>query len=44
MTSFIAGVMSQQAAASRIVFSFARDDMFPGSRVFSQITRKHASP
>ncbi|MFE9032041.1 APC family permease [Streptomyces iakyrus] len=44
MTSFIAGVMSQQAAASRIVFSFARDDMFPGSRVFSQITRKHRVP
>ncbi|MDX2602365.1 amino acid permease [Streptomyces caniscabiei] len=44
ITSFVAGVMSQQAAASRIVFSFARDDMFPGSRVFSQITRKHRVP
>lgn len=44
ITSFIAGVMSQQAAASRIVFSFARDDMFPGSRVFSQITRRHRVP
>ncbi|MFI6370617.1 APC family permease [Streptomyces sp. NPDC050546] len=44
ITSFIAGVMSQQAAASRIVFSFARDDMFPGSRVFSQISRRHRVP
>jgi len=44
MTSFIAGVMSQQAAASRIVFSFARDDMFPGSRVFSKISRTHRVP
>lgn len=44
ITSFIAGVMSQQAAASRIVFSFARDDMFPGSRVFSKISRKHRVP
>jgi amino acid transporter len=44
LTSFIAGVMSQQAAASRIVFSFARDDMFPGSRVFSQVSRRHRVP
>ncbi|MFF3940541.1 APC family permease [Streptomyces phaeofaciens] len=44
LTSFIAGVMSQQAAASRIVFSFARDDMFPGSRVFSKISRRHLVP
>ncbi|KAK1177864.1 amino acid permease [Streptomyces sp. NBS 14/10] len=44
ITSFIAGVMSQQAAASRIVFSFARDDMFPGARIFSQISRKHRVP
>ncbi len=44
ITSFIAGVMSQQAAASRIVFSFARDDMFPGSRLFSRVTRKHRAP
>jgi len=44
LTSFIAGVMSQQAAASRIVFSFARDDMFPGSRVFSQVSPRHRVP
>ncbi|KPI23293.1 hypothetical protein OV320_0808 [Actinobacteria bacterium OV320] len=44
LTSFIAGVMSQQAAASRIVFSFARDNMFPGARVFSKISRRHRVP
>ncbi|MFD8381415.1 APC family permease [Streptomyces sp. NPDC059679] len=44
LTSFIAGVMSQQAAASRIVFSFARDDMFPGARIFSKISRGHRVP
>ncbi|MFE2184381.1 APC family permease [Streptomyces sp. NPDC059455] len=44
LTSFIAGVMSQQAAASRIVFSFARDDMFPGARLFSKISRKYRVP
>ncbi|MFI0817390.1 APC family permease [Streptomyces sp. NPDC021098] len=44
ITSFIAGVMSQQAAASRIVFSFARDDMFPGARTFSKISRRHRVP
>ncbi|MFD8381423.1 hypothetical protein ACFV2X_23290 [Streptomyces sp. NPDC059679] len=31
LTSFTTGVMSQQAAASRITFSFARDNMFPGA-------------
>jgi amino acid transporter len=43
LTSFLAGVMSQQAAASRLVFSFARDDMFPGSRIFKKVseTRHH---
>jgi amino acid transporter len=44
LTSFIAGVLSQQAAASRIVFSFARDDMFPGARVFSKVTARHRVP
>lgn len=37
LTSFLAGVMSQQAAASRIVFSFARDDMFPGAHLRHRI-------
>jgi amino acid transporter len=44
LTSFIAGVMSQQAAASRIVFSFARDDMFPGSRIFSRVSGRRRVP
>ncbi|MER5200554.1 APC family permease [Streptomyces sp. NPDC002755] len=44
LTSFVAGVMSQQAAASRSVFSFARDNMFPGARLFSKISRKHRVP
>ncbi|SFO36390.1 amino acid permease [Actinomadura madurae] len=44
LTSFIAGVMSQQAAASRIVFSFARDDMFPGSRIFNRLSRRFHVP
>ncbi|MGV9800928.1 APC family permease [Mycobacterium sp. NPDC003449] len=38
LTSFLAGVMSQQAAASRLTFSFARDDMFPGSVIFRQVS------
>ncbi|MHA4854586.1 APC family permease [Rhodococcus sp. MSC1_016] len=41
LTSFLACVMGQQAAGSRLIFSFARDDMFPGSRIFKKIsTRK----
>ncbi|RSN68963.1 APC family permease [Actinomadura sp. WAC 06369] len=42
LTSFLACVMGQQAAASRLVFSFARDRMFPGSQWFSRMhaTRK----
>ncbi|WP_433259557.1 APC family permease (plasmid) [Streptosporangium sp. CA-135522] len=42
LTSFLACVMGQQAAASRLIFSFARDDMFPRSTWFSKIsTRTH---
>ncbi|WP_458085185.1 APC family permease [Streptomyces malaysiensis] len=44
LTSFLAGVMSQQVAASRIVFSFARDDMFPGAHLFSKVSRRHRVP
>ncbi|WP_433475127.1 APC family permease [Spirillospora sp. CA-142024] len=44
LTSFLACVMGQQAAASRLVFSFARDDMFPGSHVFSRISAKRHVP
>ncbi len=38
LTSFLAGVMSQQAAASRLTFSFARDEMFPGSKIFRKVS------
>lgn len=37
LTSFLAGVMGQQAAASRLLFSFGRDEMLPGSRRISKI-------
>jgi len=38
LTSFLACVMGQQAAGSRLIFSFARDDMFPGSAIFKKIS------
>lgn len=40
LTSFLACVMGQQAAGSRLIFSFARDDMFPGSAIFKKISAK----
>jgi amino acid transporter len=40
LTSFLACVMGQQAAGSRLIFSFARDDMFPGSRIFKKISSR----
>lgn len=43
LMSFIVGVMGQQAAASRVVYSFSRDKMFPGAERFSKVTpRRHA--
>ncbi|SEB33191.1 APC family permease [Rhodococcus koreensis] len=44
LTSFLACVMGQQAAASRLVFSFARDNMFPGSHVFSKLSKVRHVP
>lgn len=44
LTSFIAGVMGQQTAVSRLVFSFARDDMFPGARLFARTVGQHRVP
>lgn len=42
VTSFIAGVMGQQTAVSRLVYSFARDGMFPGSHIFARSSvRRH---
>jgi len=40
LTSFLACVMGQQAAGSRLIFSFARDDMFPGSAIFKKISSR----
>lgn len=44
LTSFLAGVMGQQTAVSRLVFSFARDDMFPGSHLLPKTSGKHRVP
>jgi len=40
LTSFLACVMGQQAAGGRLIFSFARDDMFPGAGVFKRISSR----
>jgi amino acid transporter len=37
LLSFLACVMGQQASASRLVYSFARDNMFPGSALFARM-------
>ena len=44
LISFLAGVMGQQTAVSRLVYSFARDDMFPGSRVITKTGKKSHIP
>jgi amino acid transporter len=44
LTSFLACVMGQQAAASRLVFSFARDQMFPRSEWLSQLSTRTKVP
>ncbi|MFF2925100.1 APC family permease [Streptomyces celluloflavus] len=44
LTSFLACVMGQQAAASRLIFSFARDNMFPRSGWFSKISPRTHVP
>ncbi|MFC6929379.1 APC family permease [Actinomadura yumaensis] len=44
LTSFLACVMGQQAAASRLVFSFARDRMFPGNAWFSRVHPRRKVP
>jgi amino acid transporter len=41
LVSFLAGVMGQQTAVSRLVYSFARDDMFPGSHLIAKTTKSH---
>ncbi|WP_051580539.1 APC family permease [Pseudonocardia acaciae] len=44
LTSFLACVMGQQAAASRLVYSFARDRMFPGSGWFAVMSARRRVP
>lgn len=38
VTAFISCVLSLQAAASRLIFSFARDEMVPGHRWLSKVS------
>ena len=44
LISFLAGVMGQQTAVSRLVYSFARDNMFPGSHVFAKTGKNSHVP
>lgn len=44
LTSFLACVMGQQASASRLIYSFARDNMFPGSAIFAKLTKVRHTP
>ncbi|ANY25714.1 amino acid permease [Gordonia terrae] len=41
LTAFVAGVMGQQAAVSRLVYSFGRDNMFPGAPFFAKTSKRH---
>lgn len=44
LTSFLACVMGQQASASRLIYSFARDNMFPGAAIFGKLTKVRHTP
>lgn len=45
LVSFLSCALSLQAAASRLIYSYSRDRMLPGSRLFSQISpRLHVPP
>jgi amino acid transporter len=44
LISFLAGVMGQQTAVSRLVYSFARDDMFPGSHLIARTGKNSHVP
>jgi amino acid transporter len=44
LTSFLACAMGQQAAGSRLIFSFARDRMFPRSDWFSRVSTRTRVP
>ncbi len=44
ITAFISCVLSLQAAGSRLLYSFARDRMLPGSAWLSKMSARHAVP
>ncbi len=44
ITAFLSCVLSLQAAASRLLFSFARDEMLPGHKWLSKVSARTAVP
>lgn len=44
VTAFLSCVLSLQAAASRLLFSFARDGMLPGHRWLAKVSQKSKVP
>ncbi len=44
LMAFISCALSLQAALSRLIFSFARDEMLPASGVLKKLTATHAVP
>jgi amino acid transporter len=44
LISFVSCALSLQAAASRLIYAYARDDMMPGSKLFAQFSKKRAIP
>jgi amino acid transporter len=44
MISFLSCVLSLQAAASRLIYSYGRDDMIIGSRLWARFDHKRAVP
>lgn len=44
ITAFVSCVLSLQAAASRLIYAFARDRMLPGSGWLSKMSGRHAVP
>ena len=44
MISFLSCLLSLQAAASRLLYAYAHDDMFAGSKLFRRVSEKHRVP
>lgn len=44
MISFLSCLLSLQAAASRLLYAYAHDDMFAGSKLFRHVSEKHRVP